>query len=529
MASAETALLKSPSGKHWKPIGAEHHHGINLPLFSLRTKNSCGIGEYSDLIPLITWCSKLGLDVIQLLPLNDTGKDPSPYSAISAFALNPVHLGIEALPNISKHADLQKELLVLKELNSAQRVDSQKVGDLKQGILRKYIQKEKGSLLQKKELFAFINSNPWLLGYALFRSIKEKNRWTNWETWPETLKNISIPSYQALLSEFADENFVHMAVQYFCFKQMEEAKKHATSKGVMLKGDVPILIGRDSADVWVNRSLFRMEYSAGAPPDMYNQDGQSWGFPIYNWKDMEARQFQWWKERLQTTSHCYHLYRLDHIVGFFRIWAIPLGKTAKEGKFTPSDESIWIEHGRKILKMMLENCPLLPIGEDLGTVPPAVRVCLKELGICGTKVMRWERLWTGDRSFIKKENYPIESMTTLSTHDSETLQQWWHDYPEEATAFANFKKWSYTPKLSIAQRKEILTDSHHTGSLFHINLLQEYLALFPDMIWQKTDDERINIPGKVLKTNWTYRFKPSLEEMMAHEGLAKAFKEIKGK
>jgi 4-alpha-glucanotransferase len=175
---------------------------------------------------------------------------------------------------------------------------------------------------------------------------------------------------------------------------------------------------------------------------------------------------------------------------------------------------------------MLNASPMLPIAEDLGTVPLAVRRTLMELGICGTKVMRWERHWDQDGAFIPIQNYPELSMTCVSTHDSETLQIWWKERKDEAEKYAQFKGWEYTPELLNPQRKHILWDSHHTTSLFHINLLQEYFAIFPELVWSDPQDERINIPGKILPTNWTYRFRPSVEEFTTHADLESAMKGI---
>ncbi len=168
------------------------------------------------------------------------------------------------------------------------------------------------------------------------------------------------------------------------------------------------------------------------------------------------------------------------------------------------------------MEMMLHAAPILPIGEDLGLVPPAVKECLYSLGICGTKVMRWERRWDQDGGFIPVEEYQPMTMTTVSTHDSDTLQLWWRHFPKEAKLFAQFKGWPYTPFLSTQYQELILRDSHHSGSLFHVNLLQEYLALIPELVSQNPHNERINIPGKVLDTNWTYRFKPSVEKIVQH-------------
>ena len=156
---------------------------------------------------------------------------------------------------------------------------------------------------------------------------------------------------------------------------------------------------------------------------------------------------------------------------------------------------------------------MLPIAEDLGVVPDVVRPILQHLGICSTKVMRWERNWHTDKHFIPLKQYPPISMTCLSTHDSETLGEWWKVFPEEAMPLALSKHWKYDPHLTIDQRAELLHDAHHTSSLFHINLLQEYLGLCPELTWPDVEQDRINIPGKILPTNWTYKFRTSIEEI----------------
>ncbi len=195
------------------------------------------------------------------------------------------------------------------------------------------------------------------------------------------------------------------------------------------------------------------------------------------------------------------------------------GRPAKEGKFIPEDESLWGAQGKEILSELCTFSDMLPIAEDLGLVPDVVPPTLASLGICSTKVMRWERNWQGDKTYIEPSDYPPISMTCLSTHDSPTLAQWWRDFPDEVEPLCKQKKWSYTPILSFEKRLELLQDSHMTASLFHINLLQEYLALIPSLIHLDINEERINIPGQVLPSNWTYRFKPSIEQLVAHQEL----------
>jgi 4-alpha-glucanotransferase len=213
-------------------------------------------------------------------------------------------------------------------------------------------------------------------------------------------------------------------------------------------------------------------------------------------------------------------------VGFFKIWAIPYGRPSKEGFFLPQDQNLWIPQGKKILEMMLASTSMLPIGEDLGAVPPEVRKALLELGICGTKVIRWERRWQEDRSFIPVDEYIPESLTTVSTHDSTTLREWWLEDGEEVSAYCQFKGWEYKAPLSFKKQLAILEDAHKSTSYFHINLLQEYLTLIPKLSWPDPKDERINIPGVVMDRNWTYRFKPTIDEITSNEKLAEIMRHL---
>jgi len=525
MTVAQT-LLDSPAGLKWKTIGLRHHHGVCLPLFSLHSQTSGGIGEYLDLIPMIRWCKTIGMDVIQLLPLNDTGQEPGPYNAISSVALNPIHLSLHALPFFEKVPSAEEKLAHLRQWNTSYRVNYSLIRDWKASFLWSYYQAVFSDFSQSNDYQTFLKNNRWVEPYGLFKALKESQGWRSWEEWPAALKNPSPAGYEALMQEYLPVIQFHSFLQYFCYQQFLEVRAVAEKEGVLLKGDVPILIARDSADVWYEPSNFLLEMTAGAPPDTYSDVGQNWGSPIYNWDALKKKNYQWWKDRLGVAGSFYQLYRIDHVVGFYRIWTIPSGSSPQKGAFLPADQALWIPHGEEIMKMMLESSPMLPIGEDLGVVPKEVRKSLAQLGICGTKVMRWERRWETDKGFIPVGEYSPISMTTVSTHDSDTLQEWWKHSPKEAKEFADYKKWPYEPFLSKEHHQEILRDSHHSGSLFHINLLQEYLALFPELISKNLNDERINIPGKVLATNWTYRFKPSVEEITQHTALQEVIKAL---
>lgn len=524
----QTSMLSSPSGPAWKIIEVKPHHGINLPLFSLHTKDSCGIGEFLDLKPVIDWCAKIGFDVIQILPLNDTGPEPSPYSAISAFALNPLHISLSALPGLSGHEDLLALLTDLKSLTQKQRIDYPSLHKKRDEFLHLYYQYHYAAESHTQGYFDFIKENAWLQSYALFKTLKIIREWQPWEKWPQNLRDPCPTDMNGLLNEYKTQISYHIFLQYLCFKQFDEVRKYSQSKKIFLKGDIPILISKESADVWFNRNLFLLDLTAGAPADMYSKEGQNWQFPIYNWPEMEKQHYAWWQERLAVAGRLYDLFRIDHVVGFFRIWAIPLGKKGMDGKFFPEEESKWIELGTKNLMLMLHNCTMLPIGEDLGVVPPEVKQCLKRLGICGTKVIRWERNWNGDKSFINIRDYIPESMTTVSTHDSETLAQWWKNQTNEAQEYARSKNWNYSPEITREQNLETLKDSHRSNSIFHINLLNEYLPLIPGMTWPNLDDERINDPSTQSDKNWSYRFRPSFEEIAQNQDLENLMRTVKG-
>ena len=524
MTSFEQQMLATPAEKQWQEVGVKPHHGINLPLFSLRSQQSCGIGEYPDLLPLINWCKKLDLDVIQLLPLNDGGPEPSPYAALSAFALNPLNLGLASLPLLDRVPDSRELLDELQKLNALQRISYPTIQAKREAFLRHYFRSVGSLMVSTPEFLGFMQKNPWLDAYSLFKALKIENHWQTWEEWPPEWRDPSPTHFQMLLNTYRDELLYHSLLQYLCFQQLEGVKKAAAEKKIFLKGDIPILIGRESADVWKTRRYFHLDYSAGAPPDVFTSEGQNWGFPLYDWELLEEHDYDFWKTRLQVAQNCYHIYRIDHIIGFFRIWAIAQGQTAKEGHFIPTDPSMWLGQGEKLMRMMLASSTMLPIGEDLGVVSQAVRQSLCDQGICGTKVIRWERYYDGDGRFIPFQDYNPASMTTVSTHDSETLQLWWRAYPQEARDYCAFKGWDYQETLSRERHRDILWDSHHTASLFHINLLNEYLAVIPDMTWPDPEDERINIPGTITERNWSYCFRPSLEEIVSSEPLAELIK-----
>ncbi|MEM7174596.1 MAG: 4-alpha-glucanotransferase [Chlamydiota bacterium] len=523
MIPIETQLKKGPTSTAWNTIGVRHHHGINLPLAAIRTKKSAGIGEFFDLLPLIDWCAQLKLDIIQLLPLNESGKnEPSPYNALSSCALHPIYLSLHALPYRNAASDLQH----LTSLNDTKQVAYQKVYELKLTYLCHYLAAVDDQLKSEPTYTDFLATQEWLTEYALFKVFKNKHNDQNWQEWPEEERHPSKTQLKKWLKEYAREVDFYCLLQYLCFNQLKAVKAYAERHNVWLKGDIPILVNPDSADVWAHRTFFHLDRVVGRPSSNLEPDGQYWGFPLYNWKAMEENHHEWWKKRLQTASQLYHIYRIDHIIGFFCLWTIPAGQSPKTGCYFPSNPDLMRAQGRHLLETLLSFTEMLPIGEDLGDPYPFIKETLASYGIPGTKVFRWERDWERNSEFIAYSDYPPISMSSVSTHDLDTTPLWWQKFPSDAAAYAAFKKWRYSKTLHRDQLLEILWDNHHSGSLIHINLLQEYLALTPELTWDNPEDERINYPGTIKSRNWTYRYKMPLETLLTDQALSDFFRHI---
>ncbi len=503
----------------WNIIQKKPHHGIAISLSSIHTKKSSGVGEFLDLILLIDFCKKIGFDTIQLLPINDTGPEASPYYAQSSCALDPLFLSLSSLPNIGV---MSQELISFQQYLHLPKVALLEIKQKKLAFLYEYFLKTFPSFSHHEAYLTFLKENPWLKAYALFKSLKRTHQDSSFLTWPEEDQKPTDASVQKHETSIAFYSFL----QFLSFSQMKTVKQYANSQGIYLKGDIPILLSPDSVDVWENPSFFNLDLIAGAPPDAFNKEGQKWGFPIYLWDVLRQNHFSWWKRRLQIAENFFHIYRIDHVVGLFRIFAIEKEKTAKEGFFIPHDPHLWPILGKEILEMLIESSNMLPIAEDLGTIPKEVRPILKELGICRTCVMRWQKKWDHDHSYIPFNEYEPLSLTCVSTQDSEPLALWWAQFPNEAHPFAEMLQIPYQVPLNIETRFTILQKAHATPSYFHINLLQEYLALFPNLVSQNPEEERINIPGTILPTNWTYRILPSIEELIHHEELCQKLESV---
>ena len=512
-------LGKTATATHWERIGVDRRRGICVPLFSLRSRRDCGIGDVADLRALIDWCQRLGLSVLQILPINDMGLDGVPYSALSAFALDPVFIAIDEVEQVAEDASLLARVREAGErLAPAQRVDYMEVRRTKMALLEEAFVRADGAALQQT-LFCFRADNLWLDDYLPYRVLKEVHEYRSWEDWGHLYDTAE--KLRAFEEENATRFRFYCYLQWVAHQQFSAVHQYASQKGVLLKGDIPILVARDSADVWRHPEYFRMETAAGAPPDMYSEDGQYWGFPTYDWEALARTDYGWWRQRLQYAQRFFDLYRVDHVVGFFRIWTIQLGaESGREGWYVPGDESTWGDHGYRLLKMLLDATHMLPLAEDLGTIPPVCRQTLTSMGICGLKVQRWEKRWEGDGSIIPPAEYPPLSVATVSTHDSETLAGWWQDNYEDRQQLWQFLggDGEAPTHLEGPLLRRIIQWVAASGSLFAIFMIQDLLGLF-GILEGDPSHHRINVPGTVAHTNWSWRCPVTMEDLLADDGL----------
>lgn len=293
--------------------------GVAVPVSALRSKDSCGIGEFKDLKLLGDFCLKSEVKVIQILPVNDTGFSSSPYGALSAFALHPVYLRLDDLPGAG---DFKSEIGALKKKTEKQRrVHFYEICQSKQDILQKIYLKNKDEILADKEIADWKKNSPWIDYYSVFCFLKDKNDQKSWIDWTEN-KEVSQEKINQIWKKEIEGLYYHVWLQYHLEQQLSESASYLQGLKIALKGDLPILMNEDSADVWFYRNLFRLDLRAGAPPDMFSSEGQNWSFPIYNWEEMEKNKFKWWKQRLNQAAKYYHAYRIDHVLGFFRLWCV---------------------------------------------------------------------------------------------------------------------------------------------------------------------------------------------------------------
>lgn len=319
--------------------------GTQVPVFSLRTRKSAGIGDFGDLKTMIDFVASTGQKVLQLLPINDTTithtwTDSYPYSCISVFAIHPQYADLHALPELKDAKARAEAEKTRAELNALDKIDYEKVNDFKINYLRQIFNQEGEKMMKTAEYKAFFQASElWLVPYAQYSYLRDKNgtadfnQWPDHQVWDEAERKVLAAPKTAAYKNVAFFYFV----QFVLDRQMQEAHEHAKAKGVILKGDIPIGVNRNGCDVWTEPKYFNLNGQAGAPPDDFSANGQNWGFPTYNWFEMLKDGCQWWNRRFQNMARYFDAYRIDHVLGFFRIWETPVHSVhGLLGQFAPA-------------------------------------------------------------------------------------------------------------------------------------------------------------------------------------------------
>ena len=425
----EQQLLSSASSAKWKRLGTQRRSGVLVPLFSVYSKNSVGIGEYRDLKILVDWCAETGNSILQLLPMNDVGPLFCPYDSTSSFALEPMYVSLELVLADPAHPLAKKISALKKKFPAGKSHVNYRIKEEKLRLLWDIFNE---SAYDVKALQGFCDCNAyWLEDYALFTTLKSLHEDKAWFEWPEKYRSRKPASIESLKEEQEKAVTFHTWVQWHLYTQFKEVKDYAAQKGVLLKGDLPILVSRDSADVWAHPEYFKMDFVAGAPPDMYCAKGQRWGTPTYQWDRIFDDAGVYVEEKLKYAQNFYDILRIDHVVGLFRIWSIPyadpLENLGLNGAFDPRDEKVWEDHGRRILEFMHEHTTMLLCAEDLGVIPPCCPKVLKELGIAGNDVQRWTKDWDKRHDFSLPEEFRFLAVAMLATHDTTNCAGWWEN------------------------------------------------------------------------------------------------------
>ncbi|HVY44455.1 MAG TPA: 4-alpha-glucanotransferase, partial [Minicystis sp.] len=416
--------------------------GVTIPLFSLRTPRSWGIGELADLPAFASWMKEeAGIGLVQILPLAEvSGGETSPYAALTAFGLDPTYISLSSVPELAgqERAALgDAGVAELERVRAAPRVDYGRVRALKHRALgfafRRFLADELARATPRAHRFlAFVDAERgWLEDYALFRALKDAHDGVAWWDWTRGVRDREPAALSRARMDLGDDVLFFEYVQWIAHESWWATREALRALGVEVMGDFPFMVGRDSADVWASRDEFKLEGAVGAPPDAFDEQGQDWDLPPYDWEKMRGDDFRWLRRRAGYTASLYDRFRIDHLVGFYRTYQRvreervgPDGKLVP-GVFDPADEAEQIAHGERVVSAMIEAAAergATLVAEDLGAVPPFVRASLAKLGVPGYKVLIWEK---DEHVFRDPKAYPPVSVACFGTHDTPPVAAWW--------------------------------------------------------------------------------------------------------
>ncbi len=486
--------------------------GLLVPLFSMPSRRSWGIGELADLPALGAWMADAGAAFVQLLPLNEmAGGQNSPYSALSAMAIDPIFIAPSAVPEIEAlGGEAMLDADERARLDAARRspsIDYGTVRALKTKAFRaafaRFLERDWASNTPRaRRLKTFVTRAGWWLDdYTLFRALHTKFDERRWVEWDAPLRDREPAALDAARAGLDGEIRFHAYLQWLASEQWTAARKAA---GIGVFGDFPFMVSGDSADVWARQGDFRMDASVGAPPDAFSETGQDWGFPAYRWDRIAAGGFEWLAARARRNAELYDAFRVDHLVGFFRTY---VREADGRAGFVPVDEPAQIQQGERVLAA-LSGAGARLIAEDLGLIPDFVRQTLARLGIPGFKVLRWERDWDAEgQPFRDPTAYPAVSVATSGTHDTETVAEWWDTAPpdERRAVLAVLRDPRIDPDAAFTDRvRDAVLDVLLTaGSDIAILPIHDVFG------WR----ERINTPALISGVNWTWRLPWAVEDL----------------
>jgi 4-alpha-glucanotransferase len=481
--------------------------GVLIPLFSLRTTDDLGRGEICGLVPMAEFALAMGHRMIQLLPIDETAPgETSPYSAMSVLAIDPRYISARGLYGIDAGGIEAARVIA----GPGDPADPVKLHAAKITLLRKsferFVATAGASNRAAREEFEHRNRE-WLEDYALFRALKEKFGWREWESWPDGLNRCEPAAVKLAARELATEVSFYSYIQFVGHRQWHEVRSELVRLGVLLGGDLAFSPCRESAEVWANQEMFDLTRTVGSPPDAFSADGQRWGLPMPDWRRMRAGGFSLIRRRIRHAREFFDLLRIDHVVGLFRTYAF--GSDAETlGNFDPLAEDDQRAQGEELIRIAKEEAGAMAIfAEDLGVVPAFVRNSLKALGVPSYKVMRWEREWdVPTQPFIKPADYPELSVATTGTHDTDTMAEWWSG---ASVAERNQFVSSLGLDGAIDVRRDALGEA--TGAI----IAALYGAPSRIVIAPVQDlfgwDARVNVPGTVSATNWKWRLPFTLD------------------
>ena len=549
--------------------------GTVIPVFSLRSEGSFGVGDFGDLKQMVNWSAKTQQRVLQVLPINDTTinhtwQDSYPYNAISIYALHPQYMDLRQLPELKDKEQRERFEALRQELNALPQIDYERMMAAKIEYMQRVFAQEGTKLKRTTAYKEFVERNKeWLEPYARFCFYRDLYGTATFSQWP---KKLAKPEQKVLDFWFF--------VQYHLDAQMRSTHEHARQQRVVLKGDIPIGISRDGVEAWVEPRYFNMNGQTGAPPDAFAEDGQNWGFPTYNWDEMLKDDCAWWVRRFRKMQEYFDAYRIDHVLGFFRIWEIPMPhKSGLYGQFQPSlgmtreeveaygvpfreelflkdhkregfwhprinavrlelfkglsedeqnhfwhlyndyfyrrNNQFWYQEAMKKLPRLTQATRMLCCAEDLGMVPECVPWVMNQLCILTLEIQSMPK--EPNLRFGKLSHNPYRSVCTISTHDMPTLRQWWDEDEERTQQYYSI---SLRRADGIAPHplpgwlaKDIISRNLTSPSMLCLLSLQDWLAIDEKLRLPDPNAERINIPANP-RHYWRYRMHLTIEQLM---------------